>query len=90
MGDVIMSVDDIKAIIADLRAAGVPYEPDHSEPMLVRQYLALAAAAKYLALQNAKWTPLRCRVEYAMNWIRKKGKMSSDAKWFRDHKPRYR
>lgn len=90
-----MNAADFAALVRDLRAAGLRFEPDVSYPFLVRQQAALFVAIGQLCRVIEKprdfqeyWTAgrLRQRCYPALRWIEAMGKRSiwgTKYGWFR-------
>lgn len=76
---------DLFALAHDLRAAGIPYEPDLTWPLPVRHETALYVALGHLVDRGEHWlrTPLYRRTLDALRWIEALGKRSRWAGWFR-------
>lgn len=72
----------LAALIKDLRAAGIPYEPDLTWPPPVRHRTALYIALGHLVQRGEERSPLGRRVSVALNWIKALGRRSRWASWF--------
>jgi hypothetical protein len=77
-----MSARDLFALARDLRAAGVPYEPDLTWPLPVRHRSALYVALGHLCNRYEEHGPLGRRVLAALDWIDRVGARSRWASWF--------
>ena len=87
-----MTVSGLFVLARDLRAAGIPYEPDLTLPLPVRHQTALYVAIGGLCRRVdeartyedfAAACGLRKRCHVALRWIEALGKRSRWAGWFR-------
>ena len=79
-----MTARDLFTLARDLRAAGIPYEPDLSFPLPVRHQTALYIALGHLCERFGGPTDhLRRRTSAALSWFKAIGKRSRWAGWFR-------
>mgnify|MGYP003559615582 FL=1 len=78
-----MNARDLFVLVRDLRAAGIPYEPDLTLPLPVRHQTALYVALGHLVKRDEDWlrTPRYRRTIAALRWIEAVGKRSRWAKW---------
>lgn len=72
----------LAALVKDLRAAGIPYEPDLTRPLPVRHRTALYIALGHLCDREEEYGPLGMRVKVALRWIKAVGRRSRWASWF--------
>ena len=77
----------LAALVKDLRAAGIPYEPDLTWPPPVRHRTALYIALGHLVKRCERpgavhANALRRRVVTALDWIKALGRRSRWAGWF--------
>ena len=74
----------IAALIKDLRAVGIPYEPDLTWPPPVRHRTALYIALGHLCKRpgSGRTDDLRQRTSAALRWIKALGRRSRWASWF--------
>lgn len=70
-------------MVRELQAAGVPYEPDITWPVAVRQQSALYVALGYLCERREERGALAKEVLWALGWIWAIGARSVYAEWFR-------
>lgn len=77
-----MTARDLFSLARDLRAVGIPYEPDLSFPLPVRHQSALLVALGYLVDPPHYRGPLYHRTRAALRWIEAVGKRSRWASWF--------
>lgn len=78
-----MTARGLFTLVRDLRAAGIPYEPDLTFPLPVRHQTALTIALGTLVKRAEEWEPLGRRTLDALRWIEAVGKRSRWAGWFR-------
>lgn len=76
-----MSACDLFALVRDLRAAGIPYEPDLTWPLPVRHQTALIIALGHLADPPLYRGSLYRRTLAALSWINALGARSRWARW---------
>jgi len=77
----------LAALIKDLRAVGIPYEPDLTWPPPVRHEVVLITALGHLVQRcerpaAVRAHALRRRVIAALDWVRALGRRSRWASWF--------
>jgi len=79
-----VSARDLFALARDLRAAGIPYEPDLTWPLPVRHQTALTIALGHLVKRGAPFLlrGLYRRTLTALRWIEALGARSRWASWF--------
>lgn len=86
-----MNARDLFALVRDLGAAGIPYEPDLTWPLPVRHQTALTIAIGGLCRRIdeartygdfAAACGLRKRCHMALRWIEAIGRRSRWASWF--------
>lgn len=68
----------LRALIDDLRAVGIPYEPDLTFPAPVRHQSALLVALGTLCKRGQERTPLGRRVLESIGWVEA---VSSRLRW---------
>ena len=87
---------NLHALVKDLRAAGIPYDPEDRLPLPVRHRAALYVALGHItkrieAVYTSAEIPLsqvrvlgslRRRTSAALDWIRALGRRSRWASWF--------
>lgn len=66
----------LAALVKDLRAAGIPYEPDLTWNPPVRHRSALYVALGHLCNRGEEYGPLGMRVKDALKWVKALGRRS--------------
>lgn len=77
-----MTGRDLLVLVRDLRAAGIPYEPDMTWPPPVRHRTALYIALGHLVDPPLYRGDLYRRTLSALRWIKALGARSRWAGWF--------
>lgn len=73
---------DLRALVRDLREAGIPYELRLDLPCPVRHEAALYMALGHLCNRELEWTPIGRRVLTALHHVQAVGRRSRFAGWF--------